>query len=346
MAKSVVGVDFDYEYNGILSRDVLFKPTIDTPALSDIMTIRQFARYKERLPTLIGLEKQIKKYNGGCDRTFTDGIDIQNTTLTLEQLDLNMEWCKDDFESNFTGNNLSEEMLRNGINEFDPSGTEIQTIINQLVNDTMRRDTFRIFSFGDKASLSTDFDQIDGLWTQLIGNSGSGDSYCVRRVGPALGTDDLAEGAALSVLKEAYKNSATILKRKNNREKRFYVTGSIYENLMDSYESNTTGGEKQFLNLVEGQGEQGSALRYRGIDVFPVYAWDDSLKDIDNPLNGTTSHLLLYTIRENHIAGFKNIEDSERISGWYERKDRKYYIEGFYRMGYTYIHCDLQTIAF
>ena len=52
MPDSIVGVNFDYTYNGVLSTDVLFKPTVNTPAISDLMTIRQFARYKEQIPLL------------------------------------------------------------------------------------------------------------------------------------------------------------------------------------------------------------------------------------------------------------------------------------------------------
>jgi hypothetical protein len=341
MPDSIVGVNFDYTYNGVLSRDVLFKPTVSTPAIGDLMTVRQFARYKERLPLVASLEKHVKAY-ANCGRTFTDGIDITNATLELTPLELNMEWCKDDFEQTLlVGNNLAEEFLRNGIEEFNPDGTQIKAIIDQLVEDTMRRDTFRIFSFADTNDADADYNQLDGLWTKLIANSGTGSSYCVRRTSN-LGTGALASGAALAALKAAYEGSAIILKQLPNSEKFFAVTGTVYENLLSSYEANVNGTERQFTNLVSGQ----DGLTYRGIRVIPIYAWDESLADTANPLNGTVSHLILYTTRNNHVAGFKSLDDAGRIGGWYERKDRKYYVEGFYRMGYTYIHCDLQSIAY
>lgn len=342
MPNSAVGVEFDYTYNGVLSTDVLFKPTVNTPAISDLMTIRQFARYKEQIPLLNSLSKQIKKYSS-CDRSFTDGIDITNTTLELTALELNMEWCKDDFEQTLAGNILSEEMLRNGVEEFDPSGTEIQRIIDELVNDVMRRDTFRIFCFGDTSDGDADWNQLDGLWTQLIGNAGHNSSYCVNKAYD-FDNNDLSSGEALTALKACYEDSAIILKQMPNNMKYFAVTGSVYENLLSSYEANVNGTERQFTNLTMGQGDQGSSLMYRGIPVNPIYAWDEALADTDNPLNGN-QHLILYTTRENHVAGFYRQEDADRITGWYERKDRKYYVEGFYRMGYTYLHCDLQTIA-
>jgi hypothetical protein len=345
MPDSIVGVEFDYTYNGVLSQEVMFKPSVGTPAIADFMTIRQFARFKEQIPLVGNLSKIVKEYTS-CARTFTDGIDITNTTLELTPLELNMEWCKDDFIQTIkVGNNLAETMLRDGIEEFDPSGTQIQSIIDNLVNDALRRDTFRIFSFGDTADADTDYNMLDGLWTQLIANSGTGSSYCVRKT-DSLGTGTLADGAALAALKATYEGSAIILKQLPKNLKYFAVTGSVYENLLSSYESNTTGSDLQFTNLVNGQGDSEARLSYRGIAVVPVYSWDADLADTANPLNGTVEHLILYTTRDNHVAGFKRQEDSERISGWYERKDRKFYVEGFYRMGYTYIHCDLQSIAF
>jgi hypothetical protein len=337
MALSEVGVDFDYTYNGKLSTEVLFCPSIDTPAISDFFKIFPQNKYKVQIPLLLPLSKIVKAYTS-CARTFTDGIDITNTTLELAQLEINMEWCKDDFEGT-VGNILAEDWLKSGVDEFDPSGTQIQKVIDQHVSDAARRDTFRIFSFGDTNDADADWNQLDGLWTKLIANSGTGSSYCVRRTDDLAGT--LAAGAALTALQNAYTESAIVLKQLPTSMKYFAVTGSVYENLMASYESNSNGTEKQFTNLTMGQ----DSLTYRGIPVIAVYAWDSALADLTCPIFGRTN-LILYTTKENHAVGVDVEADSTKISGWYERKDRRYYIEGFQRLGYNYLCCDLQTIAY
>ena len=71
MAASEVGVDFDYTYNGKLSKDVLFCPSIDTPAISDFFKIFPQNKYKVQIPLLLPLSKIIKAYTS-CGRTFTD----------------------------------------------------------------------------------------------------------------------------------------------------------------------------------------------------------------------------------------------------------------------------------
>lgn len=337
MALSEVGVDFDYTYNGKLSTEVLFCPSIDTPALSDLFRIHPQLKYKEQISLLVPLTKIIKKYTT-CGRTFTDGIDIENVTLTLTQLEINMEWCKDDFEG-LVGNILAEEFLKSGVDEFDPSGTEIARIIDQHVSDAARRDTFRIFSFGDDTDGDANWNQLNGLWTRLIAASGTGAAYCVRRTSDLAGV--LAAGAALIALEAAYTGSAIVLKQMPNNMKYFAVTGSVFENLMASYEANTNGTERQFSLLTDGQNN----LSYRGIPIIPIYSWDNSLEDPTCPLFGRTN-LILYTTRENHAVGVDVETDQEAISGFYDRTERKYFIEGFQRLGYQFICCDLQTIAY
>lgn len=340
----MVGVDFDYVYDGKLGVDVLRKPSIMTPSIGDFMSIRQNARYKEQIPLLTPFQKKVKAY-AACGGAFGTGNDIVNTTLELTELSLALEWCKDEFVGTLkVGNNLAEEYLKTGQDEFNPEGTQIQAIINEQVNDALRLDTFRIFSFGDTTGASADYNMLDGMWKQLIDGSVGLDS-CVNRTND-FGVGALADGAALGAMKAAYEGSAIILKQLPKNMKYFAVTGSVYENLMTSYESNTTGSDLQFTNLVNGQGESEGSLSYRGIRVEPVYAWDADLADTDNPLFGTVEHLLLYTTKDNHVAGFMKQSDSETFQGKYVWKDEKYYVRGHYAMGYTYLHCDLQSVGY
>lgn len=344
--ESLPGVNFDYTYNGILEREITFCPTVGTPAISDFFKVVETAKYRIRVP-LVTSVSNIVKASVACARAFTDGIDITNTTVSLIELESNNAWCKTDFEQTINvGNILSEEMLRDGVDEWDPSGTEIQTIIDKLILDGLRRDTFRIFFWGDTSDADTNWNQLDGVWTRLIAQNTPGNAYCVRRTSTTLGTGTLAAGVALTALQEAYEESAIVLKQLPNSEKYFAVTGSVYENLLASYEANVNGTERQFTNLFMGQGDQGDELTYRGIRVIPIYAWDNDLAMPGNPLFGTMVHAILYTTRDNHIAAINTPSAASSVSGWYNRAEREYWIESHYRMGYNFICCDLQTISY
>ncbi len=346
MPVSTPGVNFDYTYNGTLETDIVFCPTVGVPAISDLMTIVETSKYKIQVPLVLSLRNIVKK-SVSCARAFSDGIDITNTTVSLVELESNNKWCKDDFEGTINvGNILSETMLRDGVEEWDPSGTEIQTIIDTLINTALREDTFRIFSFADTTDADTNWNQLDGLWTTLIAGNAASEAYCVKRAPTTLGTGTLASGVALTALQEVWEGSAIVLKQIGNSEKYFAVTGSVYENLLASYEANVNGTERQFTNLVVGQGDQGTTLQYRGISVMPIYSWDADLADPGNPLFDTMKHAILYTTKTNHIAAINKTQDAEAASGFFDRLSREYIIESHYRMGYNFICCDLQTIAF
>lgn len=334
--------DFNYTYPGILTTEIFFKPTEDTPALSDLFTIDPGIKDKKRYNVLNQLNKIVKPYTG-CERTFAGAQEIGNVTLQTKEFQVGLEWCKDDFTNQLAGsyNFLAQEWLKTGNESFNPEGTQINTIINKLVEDAVRRDIFRRVSFAQEGNSSADWDQIDGLLIRLIDSSGAS-NYCVRRASTTLGTDDLSAGEALAALQAVWNESHNLLKNVPASKKKFYVTGSVYDNYLSSLQGTGAVTEQAFTNIQKGM----SSLTFNGVDLVPIRIWDTELEDTANPLNATTRHIILYTTKENHILGVENGGDLNKIEGWYERKDRKYYFEGDMKFGYQYVHCDLQTIAY
>jgi hypothetical protein len=334
--------NFNYTYPGLLSTDIAFKPSEDTPALSDIFTIDPGIKDKKQYNLLNQLNKILKPYTG-CERTFSGAQVITNKTLQTKEFDLNLEWCKDDFTEQLAGkyNHLAQEWLRTGIDSFNPEGTPINSIISQLIEDAVRRDVFRRVSFGESGNSSADWNQIDGLWTLMIDSSG-GSNYCVRRAGSALGTGSLTADNAIAALQAVWDESHNLLKAVSVSQKKFYVTGSVYDGYLKKLQGTGAVTEQAFTNIQTGK----SSLTFNGVDVVPVRIWDTELEDSANPLFGTAKHLVILTTKPNHILGIESGADLNKVEGWYERKDRKYYFEGNMKMGYQYLHCDLQTIAY
>jgi hypothetical protein len=334
-------VNFAYTYPGILTNEVSFKPTEDTPALSDLFTIDQGISYRKRYNLLTQMDKILKPY-GGCARVFNGAKAITDTWVETKEFEIGLEWCKDDFTQQLASayNHLAQEYLKTGNESFNPESTPVSTILNQLIEDALRRDTFRRVSFGAQDSSSADWNTIDGLWTRLIDTSG-GSNYCVRRAA-TLGTGALAGGAALTALGSVFFNSSNLLKAVPSSQKKIYVTGSVYDNYLQSLQGTGAVTEQAFTNIQKGL----ASLTYNGIDVVPIRYWDTLLEDSTNPLYAVTRHLILYTTKGNHILAVENGADLNKIEGWYERKDRKYYFEGNMKFGYNYLHCDLQTIAY
>jgi hypothetical protein len=201
-----------------------------------------------------------------------------------------------------------------------------------------------VFLFGnDTVSASSVYSTIDGVWTKFFDGFGS---YCVK---PILNTlpnqhnSTLSSDQALNTLKEVYEKSSILLKQINPSQKVFWVTGSMWDNLYASYESKQYGTELQFKYLVDGVAQ----LSYRGTPVRPLWIADQTLEnDTDNPYYDNLRHFVIYTIKDNHVIGVENASDLNNVEVWYDRQTRTTKIEGEMRLGYNFVQCDLQSIAF
>jgi len=345
-AVSILETNLGYTWNGVLSTDLFFKPTLSSPALADIFTIDLGAADKKRYHIAPVFSKVLKPYTG-CGQAVTgSSFDITSKTMQLKPFEMYEGFCKDDFTDQLTGsyNVLAQEWLKTGIASFDPAGTPIDRIIVDGLKDALRRDIFRRVSFGDTTSSNADYNQIDGLWQSLIDQSGAS-NYCVYRYGSALGTGTLSAGTALSYLEGIFNNSSNLLKEQaiDGGKGKFLVTRSVWENLYTSYAATGAVTEQAFKNTVNGL----PSLTFRGIPVVPVTIWDDQLADANNPLAATTKHLIAFTIKDNHILGVENNADLDKIDSWFEKKDNKRYYRANMTMGFLgAIHCELTTISY
>ena len=326
-----VSPNFDFVYPGKMSLDEIYHPSIDTPEIRQLFTIRNGIKSGMQIPVVGVLSKIVKAYQSCGDNPAGQSY-ITNCKIETHEMKVHFQQCKDEFESHFL-----EDWLDDGLAGRELS-TKLRGVLNGLVLDAMRRDNFRILSFGDLTAVSNDYNQMDGLWTWIIANT---TDYCVPRIN-TLGTGNLAAGTALTVLRELYEGAAIVLKQLPNNQKGFYVTGSLWENLLSSYESNTTGSDAQFALLQRGPD---NSLTFRGIQVYPYYAWDNDLADLANPLNGTVEHLALYTTPSVHIAGMARESDMGQVRGYFWEENETYNLKAQYKMGYQSCLCELAAAS-
>lgn len=349
---SIIETNFNFTYPGILTTDLFYKPTLSSPALSDIFTIDQGISFQKRYNLIPGLSKVIKPYTGCGAANSNNSRDlIGNTTLVTKEFRMQESWCKDDFTQQLTGvyNHLAQEWLKTGERSFDPAGTPIDGIIQEVLTDAMRRDLFIRATMAAGNSSSADFNQIDGLWDRLIDSSGAS-NYCVVRAGSSLGTGTISAANATAALESVYINSNDLLKEQMDRAT-YWVTGSVYDAYVNQLIGTGNVSQAQYEATIAGPAGGGSKtwggnLTYKGIPIKPVRLWDFSLADSNNPLFGTAKHLILLTVKPNHMLGVESSADLNKIESWYEMKDSKRYYRSDFKIGYQYLHCDLQTIAY
>jgi len=347
---SIVETNFNFTYPGILTTDLFYKPTLSSPALSDMFTIDQGISFQKRYNVVPGLSKIVKPYTG-CGASNSNGSRdlISNVTLVTKEFRMQEAWCKDDFTQQLTGvyNHLAQEWLKTGERSFDPAGTPIDGVIQEVLTDAMRRDLFIRATMAAGNSSSADYNQIDGLWDRLIDSSGAS-NYCVVRAGSALGTGTISASNATAALEAVYINSNDLLKEQMDKAV-FWVTGSVYDAYVNQLVGTGNVSQAQYealINGIKGNGTWNGGITYKGIPLNPVRLWDSSLADSNNPLYGTTKHLVLLTIKQNHMLGVESSADLNKIESWYEMKDSKRYYRSDFKIGYQYLHCDFQTIAY
>lgn len=346
-AVSILEVNFNYTWNGILTTDLFFKPTLDSPALSDVMTIDPGTKDKKQYNIVGTLSKVLLPYFGCTTTPNTNRAFITNKTIQVKEFRMYEGWCKDDFTGQLTGiyNMLAQEWLKTGEASFDPAGTPIDRIIVQLLKDALRRDVQRRVWFADSTTSDTDYNQFDGFWQSLMDQSSSNAAYCVYRDGAALGIGALAADTAQTRFISMYNNSPLLLKQEfiDKGSAQFLVTRSIWENFYTTLTAVGSVSEQEYLNYLQGV----KRLTFRGIPVIPITIWDSFLAETDNPLTGTTRHLIALTPKENHVLGIEDAADLNKIDSWYEKKDSKRYYRADMKMGFLGpIHCELTSIAF
>jgi len=324
--------NFDYTYDGQISEEIFYAPSIQTPEITQLFRVLTGVNYKRQL-TLTNSLSKIVKADAGCNVSSSGSFVLDNRTLEVCDMYFRVEQCFSEFSANWLVEKLPEGMNKAELGSF------ITTIAETEVLDALRRDNFRILSFGDTDAGSADYSQCDGLWKRLIAGEAT---YDVEKIDAITVLNQTDGTRALDYLRNIYNGSKTVLKQVPANQKIILVTGNVYENLMTTYEDKALDGGGLTARVEEGV----TQLMFRGIDVSPVYAWDSALTDVDNPFAATFDTAILYTEKNNHVVGLQQANNLQQVQQWYEKKDRLVYWDGSYKMGYNFVHGDLTSISY
>lgn len=331
-----------YTFPGNLPTELFRKPSIGTPALSDFFQIRQGIRTDEYL-VLVGQLEKILKASTGCNPSYTTAGTFSDRKISVGKFEVNMSWCKSDFISTASALTNDPTFVADGLDGYEVT-QKVRTVWMEEMIDAIRRDIWRISLFGNDTAASADYNVIEGIFVKMYDANAS---YCVKRVGndlPNTHNSLLTTDQAYNAFQATHTKAPIILKQLPISEKIFWVTGSVYENLLASYESKTNGAtELQFKYLVDGT----PSLTYRGIDVVPLYIADNYLEsDTNNPWYDNLRHFIIYTTKggskySNWVFGTERASDLDRIDMFYDQRTKQTYAQHESRFGLNFIQCDL-----
>lgn len=334
-----------YTYPGILSKELITKPKINTPALSELFTVRNGVRSKEQLHLINPLTSVLAKGTAACIPTYSQSGSITGKTLETGLFEINLSWCKKEFQGLLSSFNVFGDdpaYVGDGLSGYELGGKLRSAILDEIL-EAARLDVWRVALFGQTAFTgSSVYSTIDGLWTNYLDAFAS---YCVKPVTnslPNAANSTLNANQARDTFRMMFTQAPIILKQlfASGRVKLF-VTGSMWENYLQSLEDNC---------CVEGswrlQQDGTKTLQYRGVDLVPLWIADQVLENETSPYSGLLRHFAILTLPENNVFGTENTSDLNNLELCYECKDKTTYIQGEMRFGTNFVNCDLTVIAY
>lgn len=336
-----------YTYPGILSTELIQKPKINTPAITELFSVRQGIRAGEHLNLVQPLTRALSKGTSACEPTYTQAGSITDKFITTGLFEINMSWCKKEFQGLLSNYNVlgDSNLVGNGLSGYELGG-RLRSVILDEITEQGRQDVWKVALFGDDslgAGSTNMFSTIDGLWTHYLDNFAN---YCIKPVTNALPNQHnsvLSANQARDTFRLMWEGAPILLKQMyGNSSLKLFVTGSMWENYLNSLEDNCCV-EGSWRLLQDGT----KTLYYRGIELVPLWIADATLStDTDNPFYDELRHFAILTIPQNNIFGVEAMSDLNNLELCYDCRTKTTYIQGEMRFGTQFLQCDFTVIAY
>lgn len=339
-SNSMYTPSFSYTYPGRLNTELIQKPKINTPALSDFGTVRQGIRCGEYINLVQPLTTVLTKATAECAPTYTQAGSITDRKLETGPFEINLEWCKKEFAA--VCSVLSDsDLIGDGLSGYELGG-RLRTIILNEVEEAARIDMWKVLLFGQSAFTgSSIYSAIDGVWTHLLDSFAS---YCTKPVTNALPNQHdsvLSTNQARDTFRLLWGNAPRLLKQLPINQRVIWTTESMWENYYDSIINDC---------CVEGSWQAGQdgigSLRYRGIPIIPLSVADEALESEGTPYYDLLRHFAIYTTPANWQIGVERASDLNNLEICYDCRTKTTLIQGEMRFGVNFAQCDLQAIAY
>lgn len=284
---------------------------------------------------------KITKKRVGCSTTSTEtgnGVAVTSFDLAVTDMQIQLPLCADVFAST-----IAETALKKGFDINNLEGTEIESMLAEMILEAAGRDAFRTLFLGDTTLSNTDYTAFDGLFKKLKAGYLAADGT-VQADGSITSTD-----INLTNIVTTFNNfidaQPSELKYMDDAAKVFYVTHPVYEAWKRYLQStNFSGVGAQRDALINGI----PTLSFNGI---PVVSLGLLSKYIDtdfatgSPATAATANRIILTTPENHYIATDLLEDTAKLDFWYERKEDTNYTRLRYKLGFNYAFGNMNVIG-
>lgn len=290
----------------------------------------------------------------GCNPESQDfQVGTRTIKWTPEDWEIRLDMCYTELEDT-----IASLGLNSGLRKPDLTDTDYMQVLVEALKRAMERFVWRFWWFNDKNIANvTDggtlkdgiatkyFNIIDGLWKQIFAQAVLKPSQHVaiaENAGATYADQELDDDKVRKMLFGM--TFLAPLELRNLEGTAIYVTQSIY----DAYYRSLTDAEKVAIESREEKFINGMpALKCNGYQVIAMPEWDMLIRTyFDNGTNLYLPHRAIMTNTKVLGVGFDSLEDFSTLNIWYEKKDRKVYIEAMGNGDAKLLHPDLFVAAY
>ena len=317
-------------YSGANLNEIFYEPVFRSDDIMRNYRVIPNVKHKMNVYTSAALTKIVEPYTACSATSGSTQFDIDNKTITAGRCRVALEQCTDEFFGTYI-----EEMYRNGVDVMNVEGTQLgDAIVNRAVKG-IAQDVVRLAWGGDTAA-AAGYTAFDG-WMKLMGADAT--VLAARTELSAVAPTAPTAGESLSLLRQMYDDAPAALQQVASSDKKIFVTPKTY----NSYLSNLEGTSADLASTNQQDGLL--VVKFRGVELVPVYEWDTILADTDPAMflrggvNGTEG--ACYCAVENLIIGSDVTDPEGSFKVFYDDLEEKMFFRGYFKLGVQFLYPSL-----
>jgi len=323
-------------YSGANLNEIFYEPVFRSDDIMRNYRVIPNVKHKMNVFTSAALTKIVNKYTNCSATSGTTQFYIDEKTITAGRMRVALEQCSNEFFGTYI-----EEMYRNGVDVMNVEGTQLADAIVDRAVKGIAQDVVRLAWGDDTASGVAGYGNMDG-WMKLMG-AGSAPRFTVN----AATDNEPTSAEVIEALRKLFDEAPAALQQIAAADKRFYVTPLVYNKYLQNLEG--TSADLAITNTQDGY----QVVKFRGIEIIPMYEWDTILADTDpdlfaNTAGGVTTNYtqgICYTATDNLIIGSDVTDPEGSFKVFYDDLEEKMFFRGYFKLGVQYLYDSLYKWA-
>lgn len=338
-------------------KEIVYLGVISDGQLNELVTVKGGVKTGDReawLDPMSMVGKKSRKCDPECDEALAPLIEKE---WNLKEWDSRLCICYADLEDV-----LYDLGLKDGVMRGDLTNTEYSQLLETLYVDALEKMYHRFTWFGDTDASHVEdggiivddadldfFNVVDGVFKQIEELIADGNSEITNlRIEANYEASREAQmdydWSAVTTLRKALLSPKPLLKKQKDTV--VYVSGFFMNKLKLELLERPEYTSEQFALNVLGF----NTVNFLGYEITEMLEWDEAietfLKGADDPAAAYDRPFrVLVTTKSNLVVGVPSEETFLQMNAWYERKDRKMYMEAMDKLDVLLMLPRLVTIA-